>query len=330
MFSNQKLQHLSRTPASVIAAALALSFSLATLATEAEAKPRSRTVERSWIHPEFARFGIRKIAILPAVTFDGNYEATNAASAVWLGEFSKVGYEWISADKVRLRLAAASRQRDSLLEVINGQVQRSGRLEPATARFLGHLLGAQGLLCVRVDKWLIMNSASSRQTATVELSATLVDTTATELWKIAGSAMNEGPVVASRTFFEGSPHEPAQAVPAPRSGGSSGGTGGSGGGSGGSGGSSGGGSGGGGSGSSSGVGGGSTSSTGSSGGSSWANAPPHPEAGASRALVPDLYIADLPTVYRAALTSLYADWIPLLPSPPAPSGASPAPDSTRR
>src|SRR5262249_56450619 len=114
----------------------------------------------------------------------------------------KVPYEWISAEKVHLKLRTTSRQRDSLLNVINDQVQGSGKVEPKTATFLSHLLGADALLCVRVDKWQVMNSASSRQTATIELSATLVDPLSTELWKVGGSAINEGPVVSSQNLFE--------------------------------------------------------------------------------------------------------------------------------
>ena len=208
-----------------VAATLVLGVALAAFFVPAEAKPKSRTIERSWVHPEFARFGIRRIAILPAVTYNGDDQASNATAAVWLGEFSRVPYEWISAEKVHLKLRTASKQRDSLLNAINDQVQKSGRVDAKTATFLSHLLGTDGLLCVRIDKWQVMNSASSRQTATIELSATLVDAQSTELWKVSGSAINEGPVVSSQNLFENSPHEaPSQPVGPKSSGGSSGGS----------------------------------------------------------------------------------------------------------
>ena len=235
-----------------------------------------------------------------------------------------------------MKLRSASRQRDSLLNVISDQVQKSGKLEPKTATFLSHLLDADALLCVRIDKWQVMNSASSRQTATIELSATLIDPVSTELWKVAGSAISEGPMVSSQNLFENTPHEaPSQPVGArssggSSSGGSSGSSGGSGGGGGGSsspggagsgGGSSGGGSSGG---SSGGTG---SSSTGSSGSTSWTGSAPRMDATSTDAMK-DLYVADLPSVYRGALTSIYTDWVPLLPPPGGPKSA-PA-DTTKK
>jgi hypothetical protein len=314
--------------------ALALGVLAGAFAT-ADAKAKSRTVERSWVNPDFARYGIHRIAILPATTFDGDDQASNATAAVWFGEFAaRVPYEWISAEKVRLQLRSVSKQRDSLVNVINDQVQKSGKVEPKTADFLARVLGVDALLCVRIDKWQVMNSASSRQTATVELQATLVDRQAADLWKVAGSAINEGPVVSSHMLFENQPHEaPSQPVGARSSGGSS--SGGSSGSSGGSGGGSSGSPGGagnssGGSGSNSGGSSGSSGSTGSSGSGAatgWTGAAPRMDQTNADALK-DLYVADLPAVYQGALTTIYTDWIPLLPPPGGPKNA-PA-DTTKK
>lgn len=322
-----------RSPSRFLLVAAVALCALAVPFVPADAKPR--TVERSWLNPQFASFGIHRIAILPATTFNGDDQASNATAAVWFGEFSKVPYEWISAEKVRLKLRTASRQRDSLVDVISNQVLKSGKVEPKTAGFLAGLLGVDALLCVRIDKWQVMNSASSRQTATIELAATLVDRQATDLWKVAGSSINEGPVVSSHMLFENGPKEaPSQPVGARSSGGSSSGSsGGSGGSSGGGGSGSPGGAGGssggsGGSGSSGGSSGGTgSSSSGSSGTTGWTGAAPRMDAPSTDAMK-DLYVADLPAVYQGALTTIYTDWIPLLPPPGAKSGA-PA-DTTKK
>ncbi len=326
--ANRPIHRVPR-PAPARTLLVAIALVLAAPVRPALAKPR--TVERVWTHPEFERFRVRKVAILPAVTFDGNYQATNAVSAVWFGEFARVGYEWIPADQVRLRLRETSRQRNSLLDAINAQVQRSGRIDGVTARAVGRRVGAQAMMCIRVDTWQTMNSASSRQTATIELSASMVDTAGMELWKIGGRVLHEGPIV-TKTFFEneGLP-APAPRVAVPRAGGSGGGSGGgSAGGSGASGGGSSSGGGGAGGGSAGGTSGGTSSgSSAASGGVDFVPLP-RPEGASSPNLIPDLYVPDLPAIYRGALTTLFADWIPRLPPPGKPAGAGAgAPDSTR-
>src|SRR5262245_17885191 len=80
---NMNLRPLGSSSRRVMTVTLVLGVALAAAFAPADAKPKSRTVERSWVHPEFARFGIHRIAILPAVTFNGDDQASNATAAVW-------------------------------------------------------------------------------------------------------------------------------------------------------------------------------------------------------------------------------------------------------
>src|SRR5688572_19698707 len=116
---------LPTRPLRPMLAALVTVLGLAAPGSSPLAAKRPRYVDKVWVHPELSRFEPRKIAILPGITFDGDYKAANAVAAGWLTEFDTTGHEWLPADRVRLKLAAASRQRDSLLNAIGGQVQKS-------------------------------------------------------------------------------------------------------------------------------------------------------------------------------------------------------------
>ncbi len=293
----------ARAPAIRIAA---LILAAGVLHSSVAAARRDNHVDAQWTHPEVSRATVRTIAILPATTFDGNHRAAAAVAAVWAGAVPDTGYSWISADEVLKRLDAAKRLGD--VDVAGGEIRKSGAIGAATAQRLCRALDAQGVLCLRVDKWEEMLAADSRRSASVEIRCALVDSGGTELWRVSGRSTYEGQRVTGPSLEIVSttqPHQGPATTPAGRQavGQQSSGSGGSGGsGSGGSGGGGG----------SSGSGGGAAT-----GGASATFQDPGRGSAPSQLRVRDEAPSGEPSGFEAALRSLFADWVPLLPPSPA-------------
>jgi hypothetical protein len=268
-------------------------LALAPLLPPASASAKIRHVESSWTNPDFAKRDVRTIVILPAVTWDGNWEASSSPASTWLDAFSSSGYEWIPLSEVTRRWSEAPRQRDSLMKSIQAQIQNSGAVDAITARSLGTEFHAQGVLCLRVDRWEERLSGGSRNTATVELRCSLVDTSGTELWRIAGRSLSDGPLVKG-SAIESSVAAPEKRVPASGGNPSPGGGGGGG--------------------RSSGSGGAGAPVAAASGANTGAvSVPASPGEGSSGVALRQGDSDDVSSIYRGALMSLFADWVPQLP-----------------
>ena len=154
-----------------------------------------RHIETCWVDPGFGGRGIHTIVVLPAVTWDDNHDASVGPANTWLDAFSGSGYRWIPADDVVSRLGRTPSRRDSLLGSVAKQVRQSGAIDSVTAHTLGLAFGAEGILCLRVDRWEEGVGGASRPTAVVDVHGSIVDTTGTELWRIGGRSLNDGPAV---------------------------------------------------------------------------------------------------------------------------------------
>ena len=173
-------------------AALALAVALLG-ASVAPAARGPRAIDQVWTRPDFARLGVRGIAMLPPTTFDHNLEAEKVVQTEWGRLFAGTGYRWVSATTTRDQLRAMGG--DSLLRAINLAVQEGGRIDSLMAPALCARFRTGALLTVRADQWgqvAIAPEQSGKPTTTIQMQAALVDSTGRLLWRISGSEFAEG------------------------------------------------------------------------------------------------------------------------------------------
>ena len=171
----------------------------------AAAKPPA---DKIWTRRGGVGRAIHTIALVPAA----EEEPTGGVFVddQWLVQFYEDGHDWLPAPLVRDQLRRLSTQRDSALRAINAQILRRGRIDSVAVPVLARTLHAQALLTVRVDRWeRVKESNPYLTTAYVELTAALVDSTGTLVWRISGEERETArygiPVTASGLGQTGQP-----------------------------------------------------------------------------------------------------------------------------
>jgi hypothetical protein len=147
-----------------------------------------------WQAPDFADYGVRSIAMLPAATFDNSAEARRYTENAIGQAFRGTGYRWVSTLTTRDRIVGEGG--DSLLKAFTQSVLKTGRLDSLTAPRFSRAMNARALLTVRVDRFERMElrfDQSGKPTTTVQLTAALVDSSGRLLWTASGSETAEGP-----------------------------------------------------------------------------------------------------------------------------------------
>lgn len=154
--------------------------------------------DRSWIHPEFNRFVLPRIALLPAVPVEGGLDVCPFVEKRWLSATSGPRMRWMPSVESRERLKQGGS--DSLLRRLALDVLRNGRVDSTTAPLVARALGVRGLLCVRIDLWRRENAkVEGRTRAVVGLTSALVDSTGTLLWSASGRGVYEAASVSEFT-----------------------------------------------------------------------------------------------------------------------------------
>ena len=164
-----------------------------------------RAIDQVWTHPDFARFAVRSVAMLPPANFEHNLDAERQVQGEWGREFAGAGYRWVSATTARDILRATGG--DSLLKRITESVLSDGRIDSLQAPMLCARLRTDALLTVRVDQWTqiaIAPEQSGKPSTTIQLRAALVDSTGQMLWRISGSEAAEGVYVEPNEGVTGS------------------------------------------------------------------------------------------------------------------------------
>ena len=154
-----------------------------------------KSVDRIWTHPEFARFGVERIALLPIATFDNSLDAEKTIEQAFGQTFKPTGHRWISALNVRDQLRARAGGGDSLVRVIKAALLKSERVDSLEAGRLCALLRVDAVMGLRADQWerteLDWNQSGKPYTQ-VLLRGALVDSSGTLLWSASGSQRGEG------------------------------------------------------------------------------------------------------------------------------------------
>lgn len=173
-----------------------LMVALAALAPVTGAAPKkNKSGDLTWSHPEFARFGVDRIAMIPVVTYNNDLPNEKQVEGVVGMALRESGYRWISAGTTRELLRSLA-PGDSILKAVRQSVLKGARVDSASAANLCARLRCHALLSVRVDQWEkreIEWDQSGKPSTTVQLKAALVDSTGTLLWSVASSETAEGP-----------------------------------------------------------------------------------------------------------------------------------------
>ena len=138
-------------------------------------------VDERWVAPDFAQRAPRRIAVLPAVTFDA-FAAGHLVSDLFFDEFLNDGRTWVQPSLCRLLYGANNQERDSTLRVVSEQVRRSGRTDSLTTVALARRLRVDALVFLRVDRW--EHTATPSEVTNVELHGELVDSTGATLLRL--------------------------------------------------------------------------------------------------------------------------------------------------
>ena len=146
--------------------------------------------DRVWVHPQFERFALPRIAVLPAVAVEGGLDICPFVEKRWTSVAGGARMRWLPTVLTRSRLKAGGH--DSLLTRLGRDVLRIGRVDSTMAPQIAGALGVRGLLSLRVDLWRRENSpVRGRTLAVVGLTAALVDSSGTLLWSAAGREEHE-------------------------------------------------------------------------------------------------------------------------------------------
>ena len=166
---------------------------LAVLALPALAA-KGRKVDLVTTAPDFASYGVHRIAMLPVATYDRNVQAEHAVAGRCGQNLRDAGYRWISALTTREMMQSAFG--DSTVKAVREEILKAVRVDSLLAPVLCAKLRTDAVLCVRVDQWeqlQVLWNQPGRPATTVQLKAALVDSTGTLLWSISGSETGEGP-----------------------------------------------------------------------------------------------------------------------------------------
>jgi hypothetical protein len=181
-------------PGFALVAVAAFVVALAAGIGDATAKARDARVESSWTHPDYARFGVDRIAMIPAASYDENLPAQKEVEGAFGAALRETDYRWISVTGTRNLLRANGA--DSLLAELRESVLDRGFADSLDALAACAVLRCDALLSVRVDQWEqreVEWNQSGKPSTSVRLTAALVDSTGTLLWRASESRTGEGP-----------------------------------------------------------------------------------------------------------------------------------------
>ncbi len=180
-------------PALTMLVALAAIALLLLAPRPAHSAPKKK-VDKIWVHPDFASFGVDRIALLPVASYDNSLPGERLVESQVGQSFHATGYRWISGSSVRDQLRYQSGS-DSLARALKASLLASPRVDSAAAGPLCARLRCDALLAFRVDLWeqrLIEWDQAGKPATSVQLTAALVDSSGRLLWSASGSQVGEG------------------------------------------------------------------------------------------------------------------------------------------
>jgi hypothetical protein len=163
------------------------------LASHAEAAKKAR--DQFWTSPDYARYGIDRIALFPVTSYDNNLGSENQVEATIGPEFKSLGYRWISGNTTREMMRSATGG-DSLMKALKAQVLAVGRIDSTDAQRLAKMLRCDAILALRLDRFeqhAPEFNVAGKPYTTVGLTGTLIDSKGRLDWSGSGTQTGEGP-----------------------------------------------------------------------------------------------------------------------------------------
>jgi len=126
--------------------ALVLLVALAPSAGAAKSSPTDR-----YVHPHFADFQVRSVAVLPVAVRHAADQASETMSRQLERGITSVGYRWISTSMLRTSLGTPERsgEIDQLVE----RLRRTGALDTTSVRAFGAAAEVDAVLATLVTTW---------------------------------------------------------------------------------------------------------------------------------------------------------------------------------
>jgi hypothetical protein len=188
--------HDPRFRSTVAAVAIAcVTAGLLAASPDARAAKKDKKPDRVWTHPDFASFGVDRIAMIPTATYDGNLQAVSLVEGAVGQALRPTGYRWIGSTSTR-DIMRAQPGGDSLLKAVAARLLTDPRVDSLAAPRVCGMLRCDALLSVRVDQWeqqMPEWNQSGTPTTTVQLRAALVDSLGRLLWSASSSQTADGP-----------------------------------------------------------------------------------------------------------------------------------------
>lgn len=165
----------NRTAYGALAAGALLA--LASIGGPAEAREmRDRIAQAN----DIDRHQLTTVAVLPAVSINGDEQAEVRAEAGWVALYGHSQTHWMRADEVGEMIAAAG---PGLARAVREQIWRRGEVDPQTAERLCRVLGVDAVISLRVDRWEL-----AERRGMVAMTVTLNGADGARLWTASGLA----------------------------------------------------------------------------------------------------------------------------------------------
>jgi hypothetical protein len=175
-------------------AAAVLLAALALTARDSSADKKPKRSELIWTHPDFSKFNLQSITLLPAVGFENKLEDEKRVDVAVGAALRPTGYRWVSGTTAREMLRRDS-PGDSLLKAVREQILTNARVDSIDAPRLCARFRTRAVLSVRVERWeqvQIEWDQAGKPATTVSLHAALVDSLGSLLWSASGTEFAEG------------------------------------------------------------------------------------------------------------------------------------------
>lgn len=169
-------------------------LALALLVAFASSAGAAKTTDR-YVHPKFADFQVRSIAVLPVAVRHPVDQASDIMGRQLERALAPVGYRWISTAMLRtsLRTAEGSAEIDALVE----RLRRTGALDTTSVRAFGAATSTDALLATMVTTWereIIDLTQTGQSMTQIGLTAFLYSARTGELlWSRRFQVKGEGP-----------------------------------------------------------------------------------------------------------------------------------------
>ncbi|HEV8481026.1 MAG TPA: hypothetical protein VGR66_09555 [Candidatus Eisenbacteria bacterium] len=167
-------------------------LALALIATDAVAASKPTA---AYVHPQFAQFQIKTIALLPTVILPSVSGADQTMGQALERNLAPLGYRWVSASALRAALVAA--KQPGVIDAVNERARKAAPADTAALQTVGQTGIADAVLVSVVSTWereTIDVTISGQSMTQIAMTGYLYSTRTGELlWSRKFQVKGEGP-----------------------------------------------------------------------------------------------------------------------------------------